>query len=55
MRMRYRGWMQSVMAMLLVLCCCTLEILAQQTGGKKQSADEQSLGDSVRQMQQQIQ
>src|SRR5436309_2208447 len=56
MRMRYRGWMQSVMAMLLVLCCCALESsFAQQAGGRKQSADEQSLSDSVRQMQQQIQ
>ena len=56
MRLRYRGGMQLVVAMLLVLCCCTLESsFAQQAGGQKSSADEQSLSDSVRQMQQQIQ
>jgi len=56
MRMRYRGCIQFLVTMLLVLCCWTLESsFAQQAGSKKSSPEERSLSDSVRQMQQQIQ
>ena len=56
MRIRHRSSIEFLVTMLLVLCCWTLESsFAQQTGGKKASAEEQSLSDSVRQMQQQIQ